>query len=350
MSKKGDSTQKQTPKTSRLTWATLVLGTAAIAVMIIYALYDLQTWSGPEAKFYHVDKDGLYWDYEALSKSYDRCRNSMRMTELHNIMVKARASHLVPQIIDSIPVGGFMDTEKKICTIILLTGHDFAKEFDIKGIWGQSEVNNTKLLLHQWWQQNSKEVLKHRGPKERFNLPNHWPSLSLELKTEKKQYIQAEPIRSTVILSNNSDTWFTFTHKPGKPAFQIEYYRILDDGNMVDIAKTSHPAKWHVCGNTSKWFTKPRRLVIDAGSYITVQQCLNIPFAASGNSYDGKCFEPGEITIRAVLTPLRGDHKGKQLKSNDLTINILEPQDCDGEVYSRCVLKDGNRVCEKVDT
>jgi ankyrin repeat protein len=321
MNKNGDSTQKQTSRISKSTLALLVLGAAVAVVFIIHAWSYLQAYSRPEAEFYRVDKDGLHWDYEALSKAYDESNDS----RLHDIMVKARAAHLVPQIIDSMPSGGFHDVSRKMSVIIKLTGHDFSKEFGIEGVWSFQKIERTKRLLHKWWQQNSKEVLATRGPKDRFNVPNHWPSLSLELKTEKSEYLQLEPVRCTAVLNNNSDTWFTFICKIGKPAFQIEYYRVLDDGSTVEIAKTPYPAVWAICGNARRWFAKPKFFTIDAGSYHPVQQWLN--------SHIETYFEPGKVTIRAVLTPLRGEHKGKRLKSNDLTINISEPKGRDAEAY-----------------
>jgi ankyrin repeat protein len=268
-------------------------------------------------EFCHTDEKGLYWDYEALSKAYSEYK---REDQILNLLVQSRAAHLVPQIIESMKPDGYPGgyTQRKLEAIAALTGHDFSGELDIRKIWDKEYTEKTKAFLLKWWEQNREEVTRSRGPKEIFNIPDHWPSLSLELKTEKNEYLQLEPIRITTLLRNNSDTWFTFAYKLRKPAFIIEYFRILDNGNLVTLAKTSCPARWIICGNTRKWFTKPEFLVIDAGSFYITQQWLNSNYA--------NFFEAGKVTIRAVLMPLRGQHKGKQLMSNDIALNILEPQ------------------------
>ena len=327
MSEPDKNTQAQTPKILRLATVALVLG-ILVAVALAYICATSHPCSPMEelAKgFYRIDDDALYWDYEAIFEAYNESRDSIRQKQLLDLMLQSRAAHLVPRIIDSIGPGGFINTERKIRAIIELTGHDFSKEFDIKRIWEREHVKKTKCLLRQWWDQNGKEVIQSRGPKKEFNIPNHWPSLTLDLKTEKTQYLQLEPIRITTILENNSDTWFTFTYKLRKPAFAIEYFRVLDDGSLVSVTRTSYPASWIICGRTRTWFTKPRFLVIDADSCHIVQQWLN--------KYDENCFEPGKVTIRAILKPLRGEHKGKQLMSNDLKLNIQEPQGPDAAAY-----------------
>jgi hypothetical protein len=47
----------------------------------------------------------------------------------------------------------------------------------------------------------------------------------------------------------------------------------------------------------------------------------------------GNYFEAGNLTLRAVLTPLRGEHKGKRITSDDLILNIQEPQGSDAAAY-----------------
>jgi len=327
MSEIDNNAHAQRAKISKLVIVALALGTM-LAVALIYTCATSHPVSPMEKlakKLYRIEDDALYWDYEAMFDAYNECRDSMHRKQLLDLMLQSRAAHLVPRIIDSIGPGGFINTERKIRAIIELTGHDFSKEFDIKRIWEREHVEKTKCLLRQWWDQNGKEVIQSRGPKKKFNIPNHWPSLTLDLKTEKTQYLQLEPIRITTILENNSDTWFTFTYKLRKPAFAIEYFRVLDDGSLVSVTRTSYPASWIICGRTRTWFTKPRFLVIDADSCHIVQQWLN--------KYDENCFEPGKVTLRAVLTPLRGEHKGKRLTSNDLILNIQEPQGSDAAAY-----------------
>jgi ankyrin repeat protein len=327
MSEADSNTEAQIRKIIRVAIPALVLG-SLVAVALVYICATSHPSSPMEElakEFYRIDDDALYWDYEAIFKAYNECRDSIRQKQLLDLMVKSQAAHLVPRIIDSIRPGGFMNTERKIRAIIELTGQDFSREFDIKGIWEREHIEKTKRLLHQWWDQNHEEVLHSRGPKEKANVPNYWPSLTLALRTEKDEYLQLEPIRITTILESNSDTWFTFTYKLRKPAFAIEYFRVLDDGSLVSVARTSCPASWIICGHTRTWFAKPRFLVIDADSCHIVQQWLN--------KYDENCFEPGKVTIRAILEPLRGEHKGKQLMSNDLKLNIQEPQGPDAAAY-----------------
>jgi len=298
-----------------------------IAIVGLLAAYLLipRHYHSPREKlaegFYYVDDDGLHWYYDDILDAYRQCGDSVRREQLLNLMVASRAAHLVPDLIDSISTGGYMDTERKIRAIIALTRHDFSKEFDITPIWQKQQVKQTKQALREWWHQNGNEVLRSRGPKETFKVPSHWPSLTLELETEKCQYLQLEPIRLTATLTNNSDTWFTFTYKRRKAAFVIEYFRVLDNGNLMNVATATHPAYSVICGNTRRWFAKPRFFVIDAGAFHVYQQWLHHNYGSS--------FEPGRVTIRAVLEPLSGKHKGKQLVSNDLTINILQPEGLD---------------------
>lgn len=327
MSEPDKNTQAQTPKILRLATVALVLG-ILVAVALAYICATSHPCSPMEElakEFYRIDDDALYWDYEAIFEAYNESRDSIRQKQLLDLMLQSQAAHLVPRIIDSIEPGGFINTERKIRAIIELTGHDFSKEFDIKRIWEREHVEKTKCLLRQWWDQNGKEVIQSRGPKKKFNIPNHWPSLTLDLKTEKTQYLQLEPIRITTILENNSDTWFTFTYKLRKPAFAIEYFRVLDDKSSVRLVKTPYPALWIICGNAERWFPKPRFLTLDPDSCHFVTQWLNHDH--------GNYFEAGNLTLRAVLTPLRGEHKGKRLISNDLELNIQEPQGPNAAAY-----------------
>lgn len=315
-------------KTSKRLSTVSVLVIALIGLLTAYVLTPRRYHSPMEKlaeRFYYVDGDELHWNYDDILDAYRQRSDSMQQEQLLNLMVASRAVHLVPHLIDSISTGGFMDTERKIRAIIALTGHDFSKDFDITGIWQKQEVKETKQALREWWDQNGNEVLRSRGPKETFNAPSHWPGLTLELKTEKGQHLQLEPIRLTTVLKNSSDTWFTFTYQLRKPAFAIEYFRVLDDGNLISLARATHPADLIICGSTRRWFAKPRFLVLDGGAFHVCQQWLN-------HNYES-CFEPGKVTIRAVLEPLRGKHKGKQLISNDLTLEILEPQGPDAAAY-----------------
>jgi len=217
----------------------IILGLSlAIVVTLIFvynrtASHQLSPKEKLAQEFYTIEDDKLYWDYEAMFKAYTECRDSIREMQLLDLMVDSRSAHLVPRIIDSIGPGGYINTERKIKAIIELTGHDFSKEFDITRIWKKEHVTKTERLLHQWWERNGEEVVLSKDPKKSFNVLNHWPSLSLDVKTEKNQYFQLEPIRITIILRNNSDTWFTFSYKLRKPAFIVEYFRVNADGSFT---------------------------------------------------------------------------------------------------------------------
>lgn len=310
-----------------------ILALSALAILVIVLLAADLFMPGHYAspleetakEFYYIDQQGLHWDYDALSRAYIECQNSISQKQLLNLMVISRAAHLVPGIIDSISIGGYGDTERKIHAIIALTGHDFSKEFDITRIFEKKCVEDTKQVLHQWWQQNSQEVIRSRGPKTTFNVPSHWPNLTLELKTEKNNYLQLEPIRFTTILRNNSDTWFDFIFKCRKPAFVIEYFKVLGGDKLIPIAKVEYPSVWITCGNARRWFTRPRFLTINPDSFHICQQWLNRD--------DENRIKSGKVAIRAVLKPLWGVHQNKQLISNDLTLEILEPKGPDAAAY-----------------
>jgi hypothetical protein len=324
MSETDNNAHTQRAKIMTLVIVALALG-ILLAVVLIYTCAISHPVSPMEKlakKLYRIEDDALYWDYEAMFDAYNECRDSMHRNQLLDLMLKSRASHLVPRIIDSIRPGGSWDAETKIQAITELTGKDFSEEFDIKHIWKREVAEQTKLLLHQWWNQNGKEVIQSKGPKNKFNIPNHWPSLALDLKTEKTQYLQLEPIRITTMVRNNSDTWFTFPYKLRKPAFRIEYFIVLDDKNSVSLAKTPYPERWIFCGNAERWFPKPSFLTLDSDSCHVVQQWLNHIY-----------FEAGDLSLRAVLTPLLGEHKGKRLTSNVLELNIQEPQGPDAAAY-----------------
>lgn len=304
-----------------------VVGTLTLCFFFIWRDND----EIPE--FSRVDKDGLYWDYEALSEAYVQCQNSMRMKELFELMIQSRATHMVPQIIDSITTGGFRDTERKIQAIIDLTGHDFSKEFNITNIWGRPRTEETKSLLHQWWQKNTAEVLKTRGPKQRFSHPNHWPSLTLEIKSEKETYYKAEPIRLSALLHNNGDMYYRLKYKVGKPAFFIEYFKVLEDGQLTKLSMIDYPRHHIVCGSAiTRWLENPRAITINAESSRVWPHWLT-------KNYGSTNFDTGKMAIRAILRPRVGKHKGSKLISKDLIINIVEPTGRNAQAYKYIMQK-----------
>lgn len=149
--------------------------------------------------------------------------------------------------------------------------------------------------------------------------------LALVLATEKSQYLELEPIRLTATLQNQGDASCTFPYRRPKPAFKLEFFRVGGVDGTVKISEVRCPDRWIICGNASRWFALPDYFVIDPSSSHVTQQWVN-------NGYEG-CFEAGEVTLRAVLTPLYGKHKGRQLVSNDLQINVAKPQGEDAAAY-----------------
>jgi len=268
-------------------------------------------------QFYHIDDDGLHWHYDDISNAYLNCNNSIQRDKLFQLMVNSQATHLVPQIIDSITTGGYMDTEKKIRAVISLTGYDFSKDFDITRIWQASNVQKTKDILHQWWDKNGDEINKSRGPKEIFNIPNYWPSLSLELKSEKKEYLRLEPIRLSAFIRNNSDSWFTFIYAFQKPAFEIDFVKVLDDGSTIPISQIKNPSIWVKAGLGISLLRNYSFLTIRGGDFYLSQKWLE-------QEYQDR-FGVGKITFRAILKPLQGEYKDRTLVSNDLTLDIIQP-------------------------
>ena len=249
----------------------------------------------------------------------------MRQQQLLDLMVMSRAAHLVPDIIDSVGPGGYGNTERKIRCVIALTGYDFSEEFEITNIWQVTDVDETKGRLRQWWAENGKEVLDDRGPKDNFDVPNRWSSLTLSLATEKSQYLEVEPIRLTAVLHNHSDTWFTFTHRYRKPAFCLEFRRVVNGKVTTRVAQTQFPRHWVSCGNARRWLARPAILVLDAGAQHVAQKWINYIFENR--------LEPGTVTLRAVLTVSHGQHKGKRLVSNDVQIDVVEPRGDDAAAH-----------------
>ena len=301
-----------------------VLATTSAIVHFRTAAYRQSPLDRFVQRFGQIDGQSLHWNYEAMLKAYQDCRDSTYQEQLLDLMVASKAVHLVPDIIDSISSGGFMDTERKIRTIIKLTGHDFSKEFDITSVAQQPYTDEVKARLRGWWMENSQRTTEVRGPEDTFHVPNDWSRLGLTLATEKSQYLELEPIRLTASLENRGDTWYTFRYRRPKPAFKLEFFRVVVDGT-VKISEVRYPDRWIICGNASRWFAFPDCFVIDPGSSHVMQQWVN-------NGYEG-CFEAGEVALRAVLTPLYGKHKGRRLVSNDLQIDVVKPQGEDAAAH-----------------
>jgi len=127
-------------------------------------------------EFYRIDREGIHWNYAALAKA----ANSTDRKHL-DLMVHAKAVHLVPQIIDKIRPGGFTGVEKCLRTIIGLTGHDFSQDFDIKRIWQPAHAAKIKLLLRQWWQDHGEEAVRERGAVKEWRIPRHWEEESAKM-------------------------------------------------------------------------------------------------------------------------------------------------------------------------
>ncbi len=129
-------------------------------------------------EFYRIDQTGIHWDYEALSKAAESSRSRANL----NLMIEARAVHLVPHIIDKIHHGGITGVEECIRTIIALTGHDFSKDFDISRIWQHAHAAKIKLLLREWWKKHGEKVVKERGAIKEWKVPKHWAKESARMR------------------------------------------------------------------------------------------------------------------------------------------------------------------------
>jgi len=173
-----------------------------------------------------------------------------------------------------------------------------------------------------------------RSQREKKNPVFNWSNLSLELRTEKTQYLQAEPIRATTIIRNKSDTELTLRYEPEDRAALISYCRVLPDGHLAKVLEMKYPrvifggclARPRFWGIFGRWSDEPIDFTIEPNSFCVVNPWLNA-------SINKASFEPGETTFRAIFKPLAGEHRGKELHSNDVTIAILNPQGRDAEAY-----------------
>jgi hypothetical protein len=301
----------------------ILLATTLVIIYFEIAGY----WQSPldrlARRFGRIDGQGLHWRYEAMLKTYEGSRDPMYRRQLLDLMVRSRAVHLVPRIIDSMASGG--DVEHKMRAIISLTGHDFSSEFDGMPYWQKREVDRAVTRLRQWWAENGQQAVEAQRPKGPFRVPNNWPSLTLSLVTEKPRYLELEPIRLTAILENRSDTWYAFRYRRPRAAFKLEFFRVGAIGGVAKISETRYPRQWIICGSASRWFALPDYFVIEPGSSHVTQQWVNSGYENS--------FAVGEVTLRAVLTPLQGKDKGRQLISNDIRIEMVKPQGEDAAAH-----------------
>lgn len=309
----------------------VLIGVAVSAGLVVAGLYLVSRSYAQSpldelaCEFSHIDAQGLHWDYGGILAAYQSCRDSKRQQQLLDLMVTSRATHLVPGVIDSIGPGGYGDTERKMRCVIALTGYDFSEEFEITNIWQVTDVNEVKARLNQWWAENGKEVLDDRGPKDSFDVPNGWSSLTLSLATEKSQYLEVEPMRLTAVLDNHSDTWSTFAYRYRRPAFRLEFLRVVNGKATTQVAQTQFPRYWTSCGNARRWLARPAFLVLDAGAQHVTQEWVNYVYENQ--------LKPGKVTLRAVLTVSHGQHKGKRLASNDVQIEVVVPRGIDAAAH-----------------
>lgn len=300
----------------------------AVVFTICVLAVCFMVFSEPELpEFVCRDQEGLHWDYEGMLKAYEGCRNSTHQQEILDVMVKSRAVHLVPELIESIPIDGFMDAERIIHAIIDLTGQDFANELDIKRVIREDKVEKVKAKMRRWWEENSSNILSTKGHKSILTPPNHWPSLSLHLRSDKANYFQAEPIRLTVSLQNNGDLDYKFRYTAKRRAFTLEYCQIDPNQASTRITEQIVPLAFVTCRSGFRILEKPRYLTINPEAPYRVQTWL---------AYDHRVadFPPGTVKLRTILRPLSGPHKDMKLSSNDLEINILTPEGNDANAFA----------------
>lgn len=292
--------------------AILVLGQMSIIASGQYPLDRLVR------RFGQVRGGRLQWDYEAIRTAYQECNDAIYQQQLLDLMVASRGVHLVPELIDSIGPGGSMDTERKILAVIRLTGHDFTREFDITSIAGIHDANEVKTRLRAWWAGNGQKTIAARGPSQAVSPPNDWPSLALTLATEKSRYLELEPVRLTVVVEERGGSWHTLYYRPRKPAFKLEFFRVGNGGERTRIAQTRYPDQWRHCGIAGRWFARPGYLVIDPCSPHVTQHWVNVGLE--------NLLEAGGVTLQVELTPLYGRHRGRQLRSSEVRIEVVKPQ------------------------
>lgn len=293
----------------------------SLVLIGIGVLIYLSLCSSGLPEFVYSDEKGLHWDYQGISEAYANYEHSKRRDKLLKIIVQSRAVQLVPQIIESIKPGGYRDTEVQIRTITRLTGHDFSQDFYTKRLYRKHEIEQAKDKLQRWWEDNKSQVFETRGPVDNLTPPDHWPSLSLQLKADKDCYVQAEPIRLTLFLRNSGNLDYTFKYTAKKRAFALGYYQVLKNGEMIKIAEYDSDL-----GFGFGLLERTRYLIIEPESFIVVQNWLT-------DKYVGTYFAPGILRLRVRLIPLSGKHKNLELISNDLDIRVIRPGGNDLRAY-----------------
>ncbi len=172
------------------------------------------------------------------------------------------------------------------------------------------------LIIHLMGCEESKEVTTE---------------LNFEIKIDKHEYLQLEPIRATVFLENDSETEFLIKYKATKQrAAKVIFVEVRGDGTLRDIGAAVYPPETGICGNSLRLLNrlqeKPKTWSIkENSSYIQSHWLI-------GNHFKG-LFEPGEHTIRAIFQPLPRKYRNAKYQSNDIKIKVIEPRDHDLEAY-----------------
>lgn len=154
------------------------------------------------------------------------------------------------------------------------------------------------------------------------------PELNFEIKTDKYEYLQAEPIRITVFLKNISETDFSIEYKASKQrAAEVTFFEVGDDGTLCNFGRAIYPRVILSCGNTVNHIEYKRTWSIDKDSSHIDSHWL------SDRSYSNTSLGPGEHTIRAIFRPLPSEYKDLECQSKDIKIKIVRPVGHDLEAY-----------------
>jgi len=153
--------------------------------------------------------------------------------------------------------------------------------------------------------------------------------LSLSLHVDKSQYIQAEPVRLTVLICNTTDKQIVVKYPIKRRPFRLMLTKFSNEQKKRMICDVPIPRYLILCGTHLRWFHQRRRLVIKPDKPVVVQEWLMDPQFHTTDLGVGPTTFQAELCMRKSLT----GYKSVDLFSNKVTIDYNKPQGKDLEAY-----------------
>lgn len=145
------------------------------------------------------------------------------------------------------------------------------------------------------------------------------PGLFVELLIDKNEYLALEPMRLICRVSNKGPDDLHLTHAPAELAADLVFDRVRPDGALEEVARSGFGSS--IDCPVGEDFSQPRTWTLRHGETHSARVWSDTPYPR------------GPVRFRAALRVRVGPHAGSELWSQDVDVQVVDPQGPDHDAW-----------------